>query len=334
MNYRSKIIGVGDYIPEKVYTNFDLEKMLDTSDEWITQRTGIKERHWVTPDQCTSDLALNASLAAIEDAGINKDEIDMIILATVTPDHEFPGTACFLQAKLDRPGVPAIDVRQQCTGFLYGLSMADLYIRSGQYKTILLVGAEAHSKGMDLTPNGRDMSVLFGDGAGAVILRRTEEGDQSQLYSHHLYADGAHAKQLWCAAPGSALPQTRITKEMMDEGMHFPYMNGKRVFVNAVKRISESIVEAATFNQQPLEAIDLLVLHQANQRITDMVTQTLKVDPAKSFNTIARFGNTTAATIPIGLSYAKKEGALKPGMLVCSAAFGSGFTWGASLYRW
>ncbi len=334
MNYRSKIIGLGHHLPSKVITNHDLEKMMDTSDEWITKRTGIKERRWVDENTSTSDLALEASLKALEDAGVNKDDLDMILFATVSPDHEFPGTACFLQAKLGLSKIPAIDIRQQCTGFIYGLSIADLYIRSGQYKNILLVGAEVHSKGLDKTTRGRDVTVLFGDGAGAAVLTRASEGDESQIFSTHLYADGNFADELWVQAPGSACGAERLDNTMLEECKHFPYMNGKKVFTHAIRRICESIVESAEKNGYKMEDIDLFILHQANQRILDMVAKQLKLNPEKVFNTIEKLGNTTAGTIPIGLSMAKDAGKLKKGTLVCSSAFGSGFTWGSALYRY
>lgn len=336
---RSKILGVGSYLPPNVWTNSDLTKLMDTSDEWIVQRTGIQQRHWVDQDGevTTSDLALAAAERALTAANVKKEEIEMIILATVSPDHEFPGTACFLQAKLGLPGIPALDVRQQCSGFIYGLSIADQFIRNGVYKKILLVGAEIHSKGMDKSTNGREVAVLFGDGAGAVVLGAVDVTDDSMsphILSTHIHADGSFAKELWIKAPGMVFPRERITSEVIQNGDIYPKMNGKTVFMHASKRMPETIMEALQANGLKIDDVDLFVFHQANLRINEMVAKQLSIPSEKVFNTIQRFGNTTAATIPIGLDEAVKAGKLKSGMLVASAAFGSGFTWGSALFRW
>jgi len=331
----SKIIGVGSYVPPNCYTNFDLEKMMDTSNEWIVQRSGIKKRHWVE-DECTSDLALHASLKALKAADISADQLDMIILGTLSPDHEFPGTACFLQQKLGVPGIPAIDIRQQCTSFIYGLSMADVYIKSGQYKKILIVGAEVHSKGIDKTPQGRSISVLFGDGAGAVVLSATDVSDKGKepgIIHTELRADGNFAKELWVPAPGSALGKDRISNKILAEGLHYPQMNGKTVFVHAVKKMSEILVGTLKKSGFTLDDVDLFLFHQANMRINNKVAEVLHIPSEKVFNTIQDYGNTTAATIPLGMDKAIEDGVLKPGMLVAMAAFGSGFTWAASIVR-
>lgn len=333
----SRILGVGSYVPPRVWKNDDLRAIMDTSDEWIQQRTGIKQRHWAEGTVGTSDLGLEAAIKALEASGIRKEELDLIILATLSPDHEFPGTACFLQTKLGLSGIPALDVRQQCTGFIYGLSIADQFIRTGMYKTILVVGAEAHSKGLDRTTRGRDVAVIFGDGAGAVVLGAVQGApskSDSQVYSTHLHADGAFAKELWIEAPSITYPEVRITPEILAEGRHFPKMNGKAVFVHAVKRMPEAINEALQANGYGIQDVDLFVLHQANLRINEMVVKQLSIPEAKVFNTIDRFANTTAATIPLGLDVAVREGRLRKGMLVASAAFGSGFTWASALYRW
>lgn len=334
--YNSEIIGTGMCVPPDVFTNDDLSKMMETTNEWIIQRTGIEERHWVKPHVATTDLALEASLEAIANAGIDKKEIDCILFATLSPDYDFPGAACFLQPKLGLTEIPAIDVRQQCSGFLYGMSMADAFIKVGQYKTILLVGAEVHSKGLDKTTRGRDVSVLFGDGAGAVIIRRTEVKNakkDSHIMSTHLFADGSFAKELWVEAPGMGIGPDRINHEMLDQGKQYPAMNGKRVFANAVRRMCECLNLALQTNEINLADIDLFLFHQANLRINQMIAQELKIPEEKVFNTIQRFGNTTAATIPIGMREAVKAGKLKKGMLVASATFGSGFTWASSIYR-
>ncbi len=334
---KSRIYGVGSYVPPRILKNDDLATMMDTSDEWIRQRTGIEQRHWVEAGTDTSDLAVVAAERALESAKVSKNEIDCIIAATLTPDHDFPGLGCFVQAKLGVPGIPAFDVRQQCTGFLYAMSMADQYIRTGTYKRVLVVGAEVHSRGLDKTPEGRDVAVLFGDGAGAVIMGPTGGAVQdadSQIYSTHLHADGTFAKELWVPAPGSGLGKERITHEMLDEKLQFPKMNGKAVFVHAVKRMPEAIMEALEKNGKKIEDVDLFLFHQANLRINEMVGKQLGIPSEKIFNTIQKFANTTAATIPIGMDEAVKAGKLKKGMLVASAAFGSGFTWASALYRW
>jgi 3-oxoacyl-[acyl-carrier-protein] synthase-3 len=332
----SRITGLGSYVPPRVVKNDDLAAMMDTSDEWIQQRTGIKQRHWVEPSVTTSDLALEASVKAIADAGLSKDQIDMILFATLSPDHEFPGTACFLQAKLGLPGIAAIDVRQQCTGFVYGMAMADSFIKNGMARNVLLVGAEVHSKGLDKTPRGRDVGVLFGDGAGAVVISAVDGApapNASRIYSTHLHADGSFAKELWIPAPGMGFEQ-RVSLSQMESFSQFPTMNGKSVFLHASKRMPEVTLEALAANGLRPQDIDLYVFHQANIRINEMVAKQLDIPAEKVFNTIDRFGNTTAATIPLGLAEARKAGRLKPGMLVASAAFGSGFTWAAAVYRW
>jgi 3-oxoacyl-[acyl-carrier-protein] synthase-3 len=334
---RSKILATGMYVPPKLVKNDDLATMMDTSDEWIRQRTGIEQRYWVDAATSTSDLALEACNRALKNAGVDKSEIEMLILATLSPDHEFPGTACFLQKKMGLSGIPALDVRQQCTGFIYSLAIADQFIRSGTYKKILVVGAEVHSKGLDKTPKGRDVSVLFGDGAGAVVLGATEVTDpkkDSYLLSTHLHADGAFAEELWTPYPGNARVGDRMDQSIIDEELYWPRMNGKTVFTHAVKRMPETLLEALNANGLKIEDIDLFVFHQANLRINDMIAKQFNIPEGKVFNTIQKYANTTAATIPIGLDEAVRSGKLKKGMLVASAAFGSGFTWGSAVYRW
>ncbi len=334
---RSKVLSVAKFVPPHLVKNDDLAKLMDTSDEWIRQRTGIEQRYWVEGMTCTSDLALEASKLAIERAGIDKSEIDMIILATLSPDHEFPGTACFLQRKLGVPGIAALDIRQQCTGFIYAMSIADQFIRSGTYKKVLVVGAEVHSKGLLKTTEGREISVLFGDGAGAAIMGATDVMDpkkDSHFMSAHLHADGTFAEELWTPFPGTNRLENRIDASVFAENTHYPKMNGKTVFVNAVKRMPEAINEGLAANNLKIEDIDLFVFHQANLRINDMIAKQFGIPEEKVFNTIQKFANTTAATIPIGLDEAVKAGKLKKGMLVASAAFGSGFTWASAIYRW
>jgi 3-oxoacyl-[acyl-carrier-protein] synthase-3 len=335
--WQSYISGVGAYVPERSLTNFDLEESLDTSDEWIQQRTGIVKRHWVEGGVATSDLALKASEEALSSAGLKKEDIDCIIFATLSPDHDFPGSGCFLQAKLGLEGIPAFDIRQQCTGYLYGLSMADSFIKSGVYKNVLLVGAEVHSKGLDRTPEGRNVAVLFGDGAGATILSRKEAGadTESHIIAYDLHADGQHAKELWVAAPGTGNgPDHRLSPAMLEEKLHYPFMNGRQVFMHAVKRMAESLTNTLKKNNVTVDDVDLFLFHQANLRINDKVGEMMGIPAEKVFNTIQDYGNTTAATIPLGMRDAVKAGKLEKGMLVGMAAFGSGFTWGSGLMRY
>ena len=335
--FSSQIKGIGSYVPERVVTNHDLSQLMDTSDEWIQTRSGIKERRWVDPaEPCTtSDLALKAAQIALKSAGIAATDIDMILFATLSQDHEMPGNGCFLQAKLGVPGIPAIDIRQACSGFLYGMSMADAFIKAGQAKRILLVGAELQSKAMDISNRGRDVSVLFGDGAGAMVIERVENAasDSSRIIVTKLHSDGSYAKELWIPAPGMAF-ETRMNQAMVEEGLQYPKMNGKTVFMHASKKMPEVVLETCAAADIALADIDLFVFHQANLRINEMVAHQLGIPSEKVFNTIERFGNTTAATIPLGLDTAVSEGRLKKGMLVCSAAFGSGFSWASAIYRW
>lgn len=337
MKYRSEIIGVGSFVPPRVVTNFDLEKMMDTTDEWIQQRSGIVERHWVDDTISNSDLGLIAAVSAIDNAGLEKKDIDMIIYATLSPDFEFPGTGCFLQAKLDLPEITVLDIRQQCTGFIYALSIADKFILSGSHKNILIVGSEIHSKGMDKTPNGRNVSVLFGDGAGAVVVSRKELIDsktESRVIATQLYADGSFAKELWMPAPGTGFGKDQINQQMMEEGLQYPQMNGKTVFIHATKRMAECLMSVCKESNFELGDIDLFLFHQANLRINSKVAEMLSIPDEKIFNTIQKYGNTTAATIPLGMDDAIKAGVLKKGMLVASAAFGSGFTWASTIFRY
>ncbi len=322
-------------------TNEHLTQWMDSSPEWVEKRTGIKQRYWAAKDNhsSVSSLALPACVDALSDANLDKSELDLIIFATLSPDASFPGSACFLQAHLDVPGIAALDIRQQCTGFLYGLSIADLYVRAGIYRNVLLVGAEMQSKCLDVSTRGRDMTVLFGDGAGAVIVSATEVEDESAnskesfIRSSHLHADGHFAKDLLWESPGTA---NRIwnPEELVNSPEAFPQMNGRLVFTNAVRRMPEVTLEALEANGMSAEDIDLFVHHQANRRINEKFADALGVEPEKVFSSIENYGNTTAATIPIGLFEARRTGKLKAGTMVASAAFGSGFTWGASIYRW
>lgn len=331
----AKITGIGGFVPGKAITNQDLEKVLDTTHDWIVQRTGIEQRHWVDNTQATSDLSFEAAKIAIKNAGIQKEQIDMIVLATSSPDYDIPGGAAILQAKLGLPEIPYFDIRQACSGFVYGLSIADKFIRSGSHKCVLVVGAEVQSKALDKTPNGRNVSILFGDGAGAVIVQATDvkSDKEAQIYTTALHADGSFASELWIQAPGTALGEFRMSHQMIDEGMIYPQMNGRLVFMHAVTRMPQVLNEAMSATPYKLDDVDMFFFHQANLRINQKIQEDLALDPAKIHNTIHKYGNTTAATIPLGMYDAYLEGKLKPGMLVGLAAFGAGFTWGAGVVR-
>lgn len=326
---RTRVAGLGHYVPPKVVTNDDLAKIMETSDAWIQERTGIQKRHFAEEGMGASDLAFEATKRLLQKTGKHAREIDFIIFATLSPDYFFPGSGVLLQEKLGIDSIGALDIRTQCTGFIYGLSIADSMIRSGQYNRILLVGSEVHSTGLDLTTRGRDVAVLFGDGAGVALLEATEE--EKGILSTHLHADGRYAKELWVEKPGS--PRA-LSPQDVEEGRHFPRMNGKEVFKHAVTKFISVVDEALKTNRFAREDIDLLVVHQANLRISEAVREYLKLPPEKVYNNIQRYGNTTAASIPLALSEAEEEGRLKEGDLVCLAAFGSGFTWGSALIRW
>ncbi len=328
---RTRIISTGRYVPPKVVTNDDLSKILPTSDEWIRERTGIEKRHFVDSEIGASDLGTEAAKLALQRAGLKPTDIDFIIFATLSPDYMFPGSGCLLQEKLGVPGIGALDVRNQCTGFIYGLSVADAYIRAGIYHRILLVGAEIQSTGVEFAERGRHIAVLFGDGAGAVILEPCEDG--RGVLSTHLHADGRYARELWTENPGSRrIP--RLYPEMLSDGSTFPQMNGREVFKHAVTKFPEVIMEALNKNELKLEDVDLVIPHQANLRISEAVTTRLGLPPEKVFNNIQRYGNTTAASIPIALDEALEMGKLKDGDLLVLAAFGSGFTWASAAIRW
>ena len=329
---RSEVISTGFYVPERVITNDDLAAQMDTSDEWIRQRSGIEERRWVGEDEGGSDLAVRATRMALERAGLEPADLDCLIVATLSPDHFFPGTGVFLQRKLGLRGIPCLDVRNQCSGFIYGLSVADAWVRLGQYRRVLLVGTEVHSTGLDVSTEGRDTAVLFGDGAGVAILGPTEDAERGVL-SVHIHADGAHAEKLWVEAPASRY-HPLLAHEYIDKGMHRPRMDGREVFKHAVVRMPEAVHEALEVNGLQVEDIDLLIPHQANLRISQGVQKVLGLPDEKVLNNIQKYGNTTAASIPIALHEAVEDGKIGRGDLVCLAAFGSGFTWGSALIRW
>ena len=328
-----RIAGTGMHVPPRVVTNRDLEKLMDTTDEWIQQRTGIVERHHVDAGMGPAELAFEAAKQALANAKIEAAQIDAILVASLSPQHDFPGISCFLQDHLGLAGCPAMDVRCQCTGFLYALQVGELYVASGQFDRVLVVGAEVHSTGIDLTTRGRDVAVIFGDGAGAVVLEPSSHPERGIL-SVHTHAEGKHAKKLWVEAPGSSFWPQRITHEMIDEGRHFPYMEGRFVFKHAVQRMPEVIEEALAHNKCQISDVNLFLFHQANLRINEYVAQALELPPEKLRNNIQRYGNCSAASIPMLLDEAVKEGVVSPGRLVSMTGFGSGFSWASAVVRW
>ncbi|MBN3583525.1 ketoacyl-ACP synthase III [Algoriphagus aestuarii] len=330
---RSKILGVGHSLPDRIVTNEELSEVMDTNNEWIVERTGIEQRRWFTPgvDTVTS-LSKKASLQALERAGIEASELDFIVFATITPDYYVPGNGVLLQRELGIPGIGALDIRNACSGFIYALSVADQFIKTGMYQRILVVGAEIQSSGLDKSDEGRSSAVIFADGAGAVVLG-TSSDENSGILSTHLHADGTYAEELYCKDPGSSR-EDRFSQELFDSGSFFLKMNGNVVFKHAVVRFIEVINEALKANNLSKENIDLLVPHQANLRISQYIQQKLEFPDEKVFNNIMTLGNTTGATIPIALSEAWEQGRIKPGDLICLAAFGSGFTWASALLKW
>ncbi len=329
----SKIIGVGHYVPENVITNNDLAKFIDTSDEWIQERTGIKERRWFNPDKDTvANMATRASKLALKRAGLEAKEIEFIVFATITPDYFFPGSGVLLQRELGLGGeVAAIDIRNACSGFIYGLSTANAFIKSGMYKTILVVGSEIQSSALDKTTAGRNTNVIFADGAGAVILQATE--DNTGVLTTHLHSDGNFAEELYVKDPGSSR-KVRLSNELIAGNSFKVQMNGNGVFKHAVICFEEVIHEALVAANKTIDDIDLLIPHQANLRISQFLQRKLKLPDEKVFNNIMYLGNTTGASIPIAISEAWEQGKLKKGDLLCLAAFGSGFTWASALIEW
>jgi len=325
------ISGTGFYLPENVVTNFDLEKIMDTTDEWIQERTGIVQRRFAANGVGPAGLAIPATEMALNDAGLTVADIDLIILATSTPDFYAPGSGCILQKEMGFDTIGALDIRVQCSGFVYGLSIAHQYIRPGMFNHILVIGAEVQSTAMDLTSRGRDTAVIFGDGAGAVILSATDEN--KGILSTHLHSDGNFLKELWCELPSSRM-HPRISQDLMDEGRHFLYMNGKEVFKNAVMKFPDVIQEGLSANGMTSDDISLLVPHQANARITEMVRRRMKLPEDRIFSNIHKYGNTTAASIPIALAEAVRDNCIHGGDVVVLATFGAGFTWASAIIRW
>jgi 3-oxoacyl-[acyl-carrier-protein] synthase III len=329
----SRIAGVGHYVPETIVTNDDLAKIMPTSDEWITERTGIKERRYFTEGKDTvASMAATACRMALKNANIDVAEVDVIIFATTTPEYYFPGSGVLLQRELGLPGIPAMDIKMQCSGFIYALSIADQFLKTGMYKTALVVGSEIQSNAVEFSERGRNIAVIFADGAGAVVLRAENSAEHSIL-STHLHSDGNFAEELYMRHPGSLLKK-RLTPEMIVNGEVLPYMNGPVVFKHAVVKFMEVIQEALDANKLSKEDIDLLIPHQANLRISEYIRTSLKLPEDKVFNNIMNYGNTTTASIPLALSEAWQAGKIKSGDIVCLAAFGSGFTWASALIRW
>lgn len=334
--FRSQISGLGYYVPENVVTNHDLAKIMDTSNEWIVERTGIHERrHKKLEEDTTSGMGVKASRIAMERAGVEAKDIDFVVFATLSPDYYFPGPGVLLQKELKLNTVGALDIRNQCSGFIYALSVADQYIKTGMYKNILVVGSEVHSAGLDMTTRGRNVSVIFGDGAGAAVLSRSED-ETSGILSTHLHSEGEHAKELALIAPGMGgrWVSDIVKDNNPDDVSYMPYMNGQFVFKNAVVRFSEVIQEGLEANGLQVVDIDLLIPHQANLRISQFIQQKFALRDEQVFNNIQKYGNTTAASVPIALTEAWEQGKVKRGNLIVLAAFGSGFTWGSVILRW
>lgn len=335
--YNSKIKGLGHYVPENVVTNNDLSKIMDTDDAWIQERTGIKERRHVVKDDgnSTTSMGVKAAKIAIERAGIDKSDIDFIVFATLSPDYYFPGPGVLVQRDLGIKTIGALDVRNQCSGFIYALSVADQYIKTGMYKNVLVIGSEIHSKGLDMTTRGRGVSVIFGDGAGAAILSRETDNTKGVL-STHLHSEGQHAEELSLIAPGmgSRWVNEIIADNDPNDESYLPHMNGQFVFKNAVVRFSEVIIEGLEANGLKADDINMLIPHQANLRISQFIQKKFGLADNRVFNNIMTYGNTTAASIPIALTEAWEQGKIKKGDLVILAAFGSGFTWGSAIIRW
>ena len=333
MVLRSRIVGTGMSVPDRVVTNADMMEWMDTTDEWIQQRTGVRERRWVEEGQGPAQLARDATLSALEDAGREVSDIDCILLATLSAEHDFPGTSFFLHEAINAGDIPCIDLRAQCSGFLYALQMADSLIVAGRYERVLVVGCEVHSTGLDKSTAGRDVTVIFGDGAGAVLLEACEGINGPGVLEVRVHAQGQHARRLWTEAPSSAAPR-RITKEMIDDRRTFPVMDGRFVFKHAVTRMPEVLLETLSAASVKIDDIDLFLFHQANLRINEFVAQKLEITESKVMNNIQRLGNCSAGALPILLTEASREGRLEAGQLVSLTAFGSGFTWGSAVIRW
>jgi len=333
--FHSKISGLGFYVPDNVVTNDDLSKIMDTNDEWIQERTGIQERrHIVRGEDTTTTMGVKAAKIAIERSGVSNDDIDFIVFATISPDYYFPGPGVELQKELGMKTIGALDIRNQCSGFVYALSVADQFVKTGMYKNILVVASEVQSLGLDMTTRGRGVSVIFGDGAGAAVLSRSN--DESRILSTHLHSEGEHAKELAVLAPGMGGRWVTdiLADNNPDDVSYFPYMNGQFVFKHAVVRFSEVINEGLQANNLKVSDIDMLIPHQANLRISQFIQKKFGLTDEQVFNNIQKYGNTTAASIPIALTEAWEQGKIKKGDTIVLAAFGSGFTWASTIIKW
>lgn len=334
MTTRAKIVGTGMSVPDRVVTNDDLAQLMDTSDEWIQQRSGIRERRYISPGETPSLLAERATSQALAEAGLEPRDIDCILLATLSGEHDFPGTSFFLHERLDFGETPCMDLRAQCSGFVFSLGLADSLIRSRRFRRVLVVGAEVHSTGIELATRGRDVAVLFGDGAGAVVLEANDDpSDPAGVLEVRMHSEGKHARKLWVEGPGSSVQPVRITKEMIDDGRVFPKMEGRFVFKHAVTRMPEVLNEALSAASVKLDDVDLFLFHQANLRINEFVANALGIPPEKCPSNIDRFGNCSAASIPMLLAELRRNGKIGRGALVAMTGFGSGFTWGSALVR-
>ena len=334
MSLRARISGTGRYLPERVVTNDDLALQMDTSDEWIRQRTGIATRRYVEPGQTPSELACAAAERALEAAGLEATDLDLIVLATLSAEADFPGTSCFLHERLALAETPCFDLRAQCSGFVYALSTARAFVCSGQYRRVLVVGSEIHSTGLDHSTEGRDVAVLFGDGAGAVVVEANEDpSDVAEILEVRLHAEGRHADKLWVEAPGSGLQPTRLSAELIAQKRHYPRMDGRFVFKHATRRMPEVLLETLSAASLKLEDVDHFLFHQANLRINELVARQLEIPPEKCPYNIDRLGNCSAASIPILLDEGIREGRIRPGQLVAMTSFGSGFSWTSALVR-
>jgi 3-oxoacyl-[acyl-carrier-protein] synthase III len=334
--FHSKITGLGFYVPENTVTNDDLSKLMDTNDAWIQERTGIQERrHIIRGEDTTTSMGVKAAEVAIQRSGVAKEDIDFIVFATLSPDYYFPGPGVLVQKELGLRTIGALDVRNQCSGFVYALSVADQYIKTGMYKNVLVIGSEVHSTGLDMSDRGRSVSVIFGDGAGAAVLSREEDLTKGIL-STHLHSEGQHAEELVLIAPGMGKRWITdiISENDPNDESYFPYMNGQFVFKNAVVRFSEVIMEGLEANNLEVSDIDMLIPHQANLRIAQFIQKKFHLTDDQVYNNIQKYGNTTAASIPIALTEAWEKGKIKEGDTVVLAAFGSGFTWASAIIKW
>jgi 3-oxoacyl-[acyl-carrier-protein] synthase-3 len=329
---RTRFLGTGFAVPDRVVTNDELSRLMDTSDEWIRARTGIQERRWVKEGETGVELGLKASQRALEMAGLGPNDLDAIVYATSSPDHFAPGNGVYLQRMLKITTIPALDVRAQCSGFIYALSVADAWIRAGQYRHILVVGSEVQSTGLEISSAGRHVAVIFADGAGAVVLG-PGSSENGGILAFDLHTEGDHAEKLWVDSPGS-MYHPRVSQEQLEAGRQYLEMDGREVFRHAVVRMPQSVRTVLSSAGQSLDDVNLLLAHQANLRISEVMQKDLGLRDDQVYNNIMWYGNTTAATIPIALDECVRAGRLRRGDLLVMTAFGSGFMWGSTAVRW